>query len=1035
MPQLFALTMFVSATLLFLVQPMIGKMVLPLLGGTPAVWNTCMVFYQALLLAGYYYAHRSTATLSVKKQTTLHAAVLLTALGSLIVAAALSTNNSPIPIVKSLSPQGDDYPFFGVILLLTVAIGLPFFVVSTSAPLLQKWFAETGHPSSKDPYFLYAASNFGSLLALVAYPAVVEPNLRLIHQVWMWAIGYGILVVLVFTCARVVNRSSVPSAKPTTVKGKPIPAPKQEMIEPEPTTLRKLRWLALAFVPSSLMLGVTTFVSLDMGSLPLLWIIPLSLYLITFIIVFSKLPSYIHLYMTLLMPVMVLLIAFLMTSHVKATFGLQILLHMATFFVVTMVCHGELARDRPSPKHLTNFYLIMSVGGMLGGLFNAFVAPIFFTFTSEYPITLVLACFMLPAMFEEKGRRTTNWTSYLDILLPLGIFFLCRMIQPNADELGAFVYANGKYIVACLALFLISAGISVFLLEKDVHGKVALGIFLGSSLAVYGMVGPLMAYLSTIQEPKFFANFASLTTPDVWRWLAVAVPVAIYAWYWNRFGKREDFLAKLATAYGSLAVAFAFMLLLGNMLATDILVDMALKAKIREETVQQILIFGVPAMICYFFVERPYRFGAAVAALWLATFYTEYKAGGDAIHDRSFFGRLKIDTDVRWKFLPAALFPKQIENDTENYEIITIKMDDDIDTTYKLRATDKPIYRTVTRRRQGENGVQVVETSHFIRRSHTTLVHGTTTHGMQENDKVRQDITRAMWMMASNNALSASLFVEAGAGLAMQYPGRDPLSYYHREGPIGSMFDVFNFRNRQKENPNTNVACIGLGTGTLSAYGLPGQQLTFFEIDTHVRNLVEPTKHFTFLDSAKKQGVNIDFVMGDARVSLERLDRKFGFILVDAFSSDSIPAHLLTKESFELYFNKMEPDGLLAVHISNRYLDLEPVVERLCREMGLRCRVMHGSSDPSTRDTHGPYWSTFKFAASWIAIAKTEEALGAIEEDAKAWEAEAKRGNSIYYDRWQPLRRKDSVGLWTDDYSPIIPILRGEFRFWSRSEE
>ena len=270
----FGLTMFVSATLLFLVQPMIGKMVTPLLGGTPAVWNTCMVFYQALLLGGYFYAHRTTTGLPPKKQTTVHLAVMFAALGFLLLAAASSFNNSPIPIAKSLSPQGDDYPFFGVIVLLSVAIGLRVLSWSRPPPLLQKWFAETGHPSAKDPYFLYAASNFGSLLALIAYPAVVEPNLRIINQNWLWAIGYGILVVLALACARAV-RVGPPPAPPVRSSARTPAAP--IVVDREPTLMEKGRWLALAFVPSSLMLGVTTFVSTDMASIPLLWIIPLSL--------------------------------------------------------------------------------------------------------------------------------------------------------------------------------------------------------------------------------------------------------------------------------------------------------------------------------------------------------------------------------------------------------------------------------------------------------------------------------------------------------------------------------------------------------------------------------------------------------------------------------------------------------------------------------------------------------------------------------------------------------------------------------------
>ncbi len=1063
MPLLFALTMFVSATLLFLVQPMIGKMVLPLLGGTPAVWNTCMVFYQALLLGGYYYAHKSTTGLETTAQTKLHAGVLLSALGVLIVAAVLTSSSSPIPIVKSLSPQGDDYPFFGVIVLLTVAIGLPFFVVSTSAPLLQKWFADTGHPSSKDPYFLYAASNFGSLLALVAYPALVEPNLLVIHQAWLWAIGYGILVVLVFACARAVNRSVAAAARAEefspkrSVAAKPLAAE-----ESDPTFLRKLRWVALAFVPSSLMLGITTFVSTDMASIPLLWIIPLSLYLITFIIVFSKVPTELHVTMSLLMPVSVLLIVFVMTSHVPVKFIWLIALHMLNFFIVTMVCHGELAHDRPSTKHLTSFYLLMSVGGMLGGLFNAFVAPIVFTFTSEYPITLVLACFLLPSMFDEKDRKVSSWTPTLDLLLPLAMFFFCSQVQVNKYEPGcSYFHENGRYMLTCLVLFVLPAVAAVFIFEKTLRARIAVGSFLGGALLLYGFAGPVVNELGLTNELLGLSAGAWL------RWAPVAALAIAYAWYCKRY-ENETFAERLAVGFGALVASLVIMKLLANLISRDIAADMALKARIGKDTVRQILIFGVPAMICYFFVERPIRFGAAVAALWLATFLTEYNEGGESFtkrlfssnsktnddrtfYDRSFFGRLKIEKAGHWEFISNDLLPDDVAG--EGYERVSEQEGPDRERVffYLQESPEHPNKELVYKVEffiENDKKIPVA----YRRRNYVTLVHGTTTHGMQEVNKQRWDIALALAPAMSTNWVEKSAVqIAYGRGIqrAMQSPGREPLTYYHRNGPVGAMFDAWTTRTAKQRDANTDVACIGLGTGTLSAYGRPGQKMAFFEIDTHVKRLVEEPKYFTFIDMAKKQGVNLEFIMGDARVSLERLDRKYGFMLVDAFSSDAIPAHLLTKQAVQLYFQRLEDDGLLAVHISNRYLELEPVVERIVRELGLKARVMHGESYDDQRD---PASEIGRFAATWIAIAKTEEALDSIEQDGKKWDEEYAKWQEEYlkweekykskenkpkppeppsrHNRWLPLDSDPKLGLWTDDYSPIIPILRGEWKFW-----
>src|SRR5579875_526720 len=308
----FAFTLFTSATLLFMVEPMVGKMILPLLGGTPAVWNTCMVFYQAVLLAGYAYAHFSTSWLGARKQAVLH--VVLLALPFLFLPLAVNPD-----LIK-----GGENPILGLLLLLSMTVGLPMFVVSASAPLLQKWFADTSHPSAKDPYFLYGASNLGSMLALLAYPTVVEPYLRLGQQSFDWTVGYGALAALTALCAVFLWQSprameTKPAESLATSAGSVSEAIQQSKhgivrdgknrssaiqtsgdrrdagpTEESSSTLRGdvtwqrvLRWVALAFVPSSLMLGATTYITTDIAAIPLLWVTPLALYLLSFILVFS----------------------------------------------------------------------------------------------------------------------------------------------------------------------------------------------------------------------------------------------------------------------------------------------------------------------------------------------------------------------------------------------------------------------------------------------------------------------------------------------------------------------------------------------------------------------------------------------------------------------------------------------------------------------------------------------------------------------------------------------------------------------------
>ncbi|MGH7775255.1 MAG: spermidine synthase [Candidatus Binatia bacterium] len=397
----FTITLFISASLLFLVQPMFAKMVLPLLGGTPAVWNTCMVFFQAALLTGYVYAHATTAWLGVRRQALLHVGVLLLPLLVL-----------PIGVPMGWSAPVEGRPILWLLGLLGVSVGLPFFVVSASAPMLQKWFADTGHRSAKDPYFLYGASNLGSLLALVGYPLLMEPRLRLAEQGWVWAGGYGLLVVLILGCAMLLWRSSVERR----ILGESMEGQGELLRVAGLTVGRRVRWVALSFVPSSLMLGVTTHLSTDITPIPLLWVIPLAIYLLTFVLVFAKRAILPHQLMVRRFPFLILAAAITIFSQATQPVWLLILLHLLAFFVAAMVCHGEQAKDRPPPGHLTEFYLWMSVGGVLGGLFNALVAPLMFKTVAEYPLAMVAACLLRPSAGSEEQRPLSRW---LDFLLPL----------------------------------------------------------------------------------------------------------------------------------------------------------------------------------------------------------------------------------------------------------------------------------------------------------------------------------------------------------------------------------------------------------------------------------------------------------------------------------------------------------------------------------------------------------------------------------------------------------------------------------------
>lgn len=883
MPTLFGVTMFVSATLLFLVQPMVGKMTLPLLGGTPAVWNTCMVFFQALLLLGYFYAHKTTELLAPRKQVNVHVAVFTFAIVGLIAGAVLSENSTPIPIVKSLAPQGSEIPFFGIIMVLGIAIGVPFFVVSTTAPLLQKWFSETGHPSAKDPYFLYAASNAGSLLSLIAYPVVVEPNLTLIQQAIAWSIGFVILAIMIIRCGSVVKTTApVEHVKSAASAIRDVNAP---------SWMTRLRWLILAAVPSSLMLSLTTEITTDIVSIPLIWIVPLALYLITFIIVFSKMyVPIIHLSVSLITPVIILLVVFMHNAqNIPGTYSgpsyrTVLLIQMLMYFMITMTCHGELARIRPSTRYLTNFYLTMSLGGMLGGLFNALVAPVAFTFISEYPLSLIAACMVLPKLSELTKTKES-------------------VLKP-ASDLGMFTL----YFLLFISLRIMKLSVRVLFNSEDFEDHSIWYL----ALSVLGILA--VSYVIAFVVGKRFRKWASIL------WTVVIALV-----FFNLSCFMSLYFKQIVNASNS--------------------VILFLNLTLNSRTVATIVAFGLPTLATYFLVERPVRFGASVAALFAGVFVTflwienkneDYRT----VHERSFFGTLKIEYE-----------------DTE--------------------LADKG----------------------FIK-----LIHGTTLHGKQRRLVVSE--LEKLLPMGSEDPWS-NLVATAYAEKQWTKPGREPLTYYHPTGPVGYMFREFESKLKSTPGMNSDVACIGLGTGSLSSYGMPGQKMTFFEIDNHVRRLVEPPTYFTYLDQAKKQKVDLEFLMGDARLTLEKLpaERKWGFMLVDAFSSDSIPAHMLTKQSVELYFMHLEKNGVCALHISNRYLHLEPVVEKIVKELGLSARVMHDQATSFEEDELG------KTSSSWIAVARDEASLGQLVNDPK----------------WVNLVAVDKVDIWTDDFTPIKNILMGQW--------
>ncbi len=935
----FSLSLFVSATLLFLVQPMIGKMILPQLGGTPAVWNTCMVFFQGVLLIGYGYTHLVTTTQSTKRQLIIQGCLLF--LPFLVLPFSLG----------DWTPPTDSNPIFMLLLKLTIMVGLPFFLVSTTAPLLQKWFFHTGHPAAKDPYFLYGASNFGSMLGLALYPTVVEPWLMVTApeddptwktQVHLWTAGYAVFVAMVIGCAYVVWQSIAgkvtPAEEPAPAPAPaPTPAPAAATAitaapakrrgarmattaptakTPTPTTAsstvapptgppegagffekflfwwwgasqygtearailrnvtsdgsfipqdnvtpaRRLRWVGLAAAASSLMLGVTTYITTDIAAVAFFWIIPLALYLLTFILVFARWPAVWtetpHTIVMFLQPCLLLLLVLKMIANISIPSTsdlyrwdtvLTFFLHLGAFFATTLMCHGELAKDRPSTKYLTEFYFWMSLGGVLGGLFNALFAPIFFQYGIwEYMVAMVVACLMRSCLVDQPktlipGDTNSEETTPVGVALDFAVPFL----------VGA---------------------------------------------ACYGA----LLWREHYPTPAFFI---------------------------------------LGKTY---------------LLAALVVLTLALSL-------------------------RPVRFGLSVAMLFIAvgafdrTYYEAYIYEG-----RGFFGLLRVresgdragvrDPEKRWV---TVQFPR---------------MDDG----------KKP---------------------HIEQRVYRTLIHGGINHG--------REIVHIRYMDQFGDMLPE----DPQQSLRKR---REPITYFHERNGVAELFHKLCWPNSPPPTHVVNMtgvadarlpaamvglgatdfstlatlantqsepsfAVLGLGTGILASYAKPYQHVDIYEIDPLVKNLsivpgyvppwdkgraqmsnVLPDPTFYFVHDAQERFANIDVKLGDGRLVLKQAapEMFYHIIALDAFSSDAIPVHLLTKEAVELYLSKLADGGVLIFNTTNRYVRIEGPLAKIAEELDCDCLYCPDYTYDATDHPD-------RFSADWVVLQPKLKAIGARYKNAK----------------------------------------------------
>jgi hypothetical protein len=482
-PVLFATALCLNALLIFWVQPLFAKIVLPLLGGSPSVWTTCMLFFQAALLAGYAYGHAGIRTLGIRRHALLHMVLVWLPLLALPIA------------VNTETAQAADQPIGWLLQTMAATVGLPFVVLASTAPLLQRWYSSRPNRSAADPYWLYSASNVGSLAALIAFPTLLEPMIPLGGQTSIWRIGYAVVAALLTACAISVFRGT-PSSPEATERA-------ADDAQTAMTTGRRLRWLALSFAPSTLMLGMTTYLSTDVAPVPLLWVLPLACYLLTFIVAFGWYSDYSHISVRRLLPFVLLPLVMMIVSGVAAAAALWIVpVHVLAFTVLAMLCHGELARDRPGVQHLTEFYLWLAAGGVLGGVFNTLVAPQVFTSVAEYPLAIAFACIMCVPKEEFRDALSTPRS----------------MVKPAvaaALATAVIVTARLNGVERLLTLAFIGVPALIFMNgAKDNTARFSLGIVgLLTALSIGNAVAPIGGLRTLYADRTFFGVYRVRNDP------------------------------------------------------------------------------------------------------------------------------------------------------------------------------------------------------------------------------------------------------------------------------------------------------------------------------------------------------------------------------------------------------------------------------------------------------------------------------------------------------------------------------------------
>jgi hypothetical protein len=802
--------------------------------------------------------------------------------------------------------------------------------------------------------------------------------------------------------ARGPQRPSAP--RPVEAPKAPLPPVHDQRRLEDVTWPRRLRWVLLAAVPSSLMLGITTYMSTDVAAIPFFWVLPLSLYLLSFILVFLRWPvpwtgrPHTVMVMAQLLFIMGFIIHLLQTgSHYEIE--KSILLSVLGFFFTAMMCHGELARDRPGTKHLTEFYLWLSVGGMIGGMFNGLVAPLLFNSTLELQIAIALSWFVRP---------------YKRYLVPLD--------GPVAVLLGLILGAAVAFILQpglIIGLIIVALGGLYDVLSPARAGKTGwtegwlIGLFPGLGQWADAK-GRELRQGKTAESPAEPRPRSASGAPDYYvlsYTLDIILPilVAILVWWIHAY---------FTTWRG-------WVLGLANFLSLEQLATLRFR-----DAMTMLVVYAVPVIICFLYFPRPLRLGLGIAAVLLFTNFAQERGERVLYSGRSYFGVLRVY--------------RSIDEGESAYPLVLLEAEAVVPPR-KKSASDDGKKKTDTES-DYEDWVGKYPPFHY-------LLHGTTHHGLN---------------------------YQAPQGLR-----RLATTYYHRHGPVGVIMEKrYNWFKDKVNRYHSDVrmpasmwglgadpmsqlvnlwseppfATIGLGTGTMASYAHPWQHMTYYEIDDTIRSFHEKgwatndgQPFFNYVKDARERDAFIEIIMGDARLSMQNepeqntgwLPNRDGYyhaLVVDAFSSDAIPVHLITKEAIQLYFQKLAPDGVLMVHTSNRHLELVwPVTDivadlrknggedfknlayRVGKDSGLRFiktakgREQVYGRDPETRrhffnEFYGPEFRGL-FGSEYVMIARHEKYLPAETSEREPglnWGTPAPPGNRV----------------WTDDFSNLVGVLR-----------